>query len=266
MISPAFMAQLALSFLVGGLWVALSTVIAERFGTRLGGLVAGLPSTVVITLLFIGLTQGPAEASEATTVMPLVQGLNGLMIVVFLALARRGLAAALLAAASLWSGAAVLLLAVRFSSFPASVTGWLGLLAVCVWVVGRGMSIRSRPGTPMTFPARYVLFRALFGGTVISLAVLLGKTGGPLIGGVFAAFPAVFISTLVLSHLGRGPEFSRAVGKSLLLSGMISVPLYSIAVRYAYPARGLVAGTLLALLVAALIAFLLHRLTRPGDS
>ena len=52
----------------------------------MGGLIGGLPSTVVIALLFIGLTQSPQIAADTTTVMPLAQGLNGLFVLTFMRL------------------------------------------------------------------------------------------------------------------------------------------------------------------------------------
>jgi len=38
-------------------------------------MIGGLPSTVFVSLLFIGITQTPAAASETTTLMPLAQGI-----------------------------------------------------------------------------------------------------------------------------------------------------------------------------------------------
>jgi hypothetical protein len=55
----SFWIKLFLGFIVGSIWVTLTTVSAERFGSKVGGLIGGLPSTVVIALLFIGLTQSP---------------------------------------------------------------------------------------------------------------------------------------------------------------------------------------------------------------
>ena len=52
----SFWLKLILGFIVGSLWVTLTTVSAERFGSKVGGLIGGLPSTVVIALLDIMFT------------------------------------------------------------------------------------------------------------------------------------------------------------------------------------------------------------------
>jgi len=67
------------------------------------------------------------------------------------------------------------------------------------------------------------------------------------VGGIFATFPAMFISTLIITYQTGGAAVSRAVAKALMLSGMINVALYAIAVRYLYVSLGLAAGTILAL-------------------
>jgi hypothetical protein len=54
-------------------------------------MIGGLPSTVFVSLLFIGITQTPAAASETTTLMPLAQGINGVFIVTCLLYVQRGL-------------------------------------------------------------------------------------------------------------------------------------------------------------------------------
>jgi len=42
----------------------------DKFGTKVGGLIAGLPSTVVVALFFIGLSQGVQNVVESTSVVP----------------------------------------------------------------------------------------------------------------------------------------------------------------------------------------------------
>lgn len=243
-----FWFKLSLSFIVGSLWVTLTTLSAERFGSKLGGLIGGLPSTVVIALLFIGLTQSPQVAAQTTTVMPLAQGLNGLFILTFMLLIQRGLWSGLLWALLVWFIQSTLLYLLDIHALWISLIGWLLLLFFCYAVLEKWMKIPSLGKMDVSYPPSQLIWRALFGGMVIALAVFMGKLGGPLLGGIFGSFPAMFLSTLVITYNTGGPDFSRSVGKSLLISGLINVPLYEIVVRFLYPSLGLGLGTILALL------------------
>jgi len=46
----AFVLDLLLSFVVGGTWVVLASMAAQRFGGRVGGFIAGLPATSVLAI------------------------------------------------------------------------------------------------------------------------------------------------------------------------------------------------------------------------
>jgi uncharacterized membrane protein (GlpM family) len=249
-VDASFWFKLLLSFIVGSLWVTLTTLCAERFGSKIGGLIGGLPSTVVIALLFIGFTQSPQVAAQATTVMPLAQGLNGLFILAFMLLIRRGLWSGLLGALLVWFIQSTLLYLLDIHAFWISLIGWLILLFLCYAVLEKWMKISSLGKLRVSYPPFHLVWRALFGGLMIALAVFVGKLGGPLLGGIFGSFPAMFLSTLVITYTSGGLDFSRSVGKSLLISGLINVPLYEIVVRFLYPAVGLGVGTALALLIS----------------
>ena len=242
----SFWLKLALSFIVGSIWVTLTTIAAERYGSKIGGLIGGLPSTVVIALLFIGITQSPLVASQATTVMPLAQGLNGLFVLTYMLLIRRGLAAGLVSALLVWLIQSMLLLWLNLRQFGISILGWLLLLSLCYLIVEKWMKIASSGRVSVSYLPSQIAWRALFGGAVIAFAVFMGKLGGPLLGGIFGSFPAMFLSTLVITYRSGGAELARAVGKALLISGLINVPLYEIVVRYSYPRLGLGLGTALA--------------------
>jgi uncharacterized membrane protein (GlpM family) len=242
-----FWYKLLLSFVVGSAWVTLSTIAAERYGSKMGGLIGGLPSTAVVALLFIGLTQTPLVASEATTIMPFAQGLNGIFILVYLLLVRRGLLQGLLGALLVWFSLASVLIATGIRHFWVSVASWMLLVVSCYLAVERCMKIPSQGKVSIRCTSSQIAFRALFGGAVIAFAVFMGKLGGPLYGGIFATFPAMFLSTLVVTYRTGGAEFSRAVAKALMVSGLINVALYAMAVRYLYAWLGLTYGTGLAL-------------------
>jgi hypothetical protein len=84
-----FWLHLALAFIVGSIWVTLTTIAAERFGSKVGGLIGGLPSTAVDSFFFIGLSQTPVVSSQATTVFPLAYGITGLFLVLYATLATK---------------------------------------------------------------------------------------------------------------------------------------------------------------------------------
>jgi uncharacterized membrane protein (GlpM family) len=255
----SFWFKLALSFIVGSFWVTLTTLSAERFGSKVGGLIGGLPSTVVIALLFIGFTQSPQIAAQATTVMPLAQGLNGLFVLTFMLLIRRGLWRGLFGSLLVWFIQSTLLYLLDIHVFWISLLGWLVLLLFCYGVLEKWMKISSRAKLTISYPPSQLIWRALFGGAVIALAVFMGKLGGPLLGGIFGSFPAMFLTTLVITYNTGGPDFSRSVGKSLLISGLINVPLYEIVVRLLYPGVGLGLGTAFALLFSLGTGYLTFR-------
>ena len=254
----SFLLKLGLSFVIGSLWVTLTTQSAERFGSKVGGLIGGLPSTVVVALLFIGLTQSPEVAAQTTTVMPLAQGLNGLFVLTFMVFIQRGLWAGLSSAMFVWLVQSALLYLVKINVFWVSVVGWLALLAFCSLALVKWMNVRAFERMQVSYPAGQIIWRALFGGAVIALAVLMGKLGGALLGGIFGSFPAMFLSTLVITHKTGGASFSRAVGKSMLISGLINVPIYEILVRYLYPPLGLATGTVVALVCALITGYLTY--------
>lgn len=259
---PVFWYKLSLSFITGGIWVCLSTLAAERFGSRSGGLIGGLPSTAAVALFFMGLTQSPSAAAEAATIIPLAQGLNGLFIVTYLAFVRHGLVRGLAAGLGVWFLLAAALLALNIRSLAAALAGWLILTAVCWLLVEKWMRIPST-GKIQTVNSPLQLFgRVLFGGLVIAAAVLLGKIAGAGRGGIFAAFPAMFISTLVITYRTGGAGFSRAVAKALMISGLINVALYAVAVKYFYPAAGLLPGTAMSICVSLITGYLTSRILK----
>jgi uncharacterized membrane protein (GlpM family) len=118
------------------------------------------------------------------------------------------------------------------------------------------MKIPSQGKVVISYPPIQLAWRAIIGGGVIALAILMAKVGGPLLGGIFSSFPAMFLSTLVITYLAAGPTFSRSVGKSLLISGLVNVPLYEIMIRILYPTVGIGLGTAFALIFSMCTGYL----------
>jgi len=83
----ALFLHLFLGFVVGGSWIAIIAWFGERRGSRLGGFVAGLPSTVALGFLFIGWNQSAVIAVKATTTFPFFYSFAGVFLLSFAAIA-----------------------------------------------------------------------------------------------------------------------------------------------------------------------------------
>jgi uncharacterized membrane protein (GlpM family) len=261
-----FPLKLLLTALVGGSWVVLSTIIAERAGTKLGGVIAGLPSSSLIAFLFIGWTQSPQAAAQATTLAPLTMGVVALFNVVYALLYPRGFVLALASAVGVWLALALGVLALHIETYSLSLLGLVLLLGLSYWVLEKVLDIPSEGQRLMRYTPAQLTFRGILGGAIISFAVLMAQIGGPVVGGVFATFPNVMLSTMIVNHLNHGRAFSTAVVKSMTISGAITVTLYVTAVRYLYPTCGLALGTALSFALALLSGYLVYRFVRARMS
>src|SRR5207247_6475085 len=96
--------QLIVAFAVGRAWVTSATLVAERYGSEVGGLVGGLPAISIVSFLFIGLNQGPATASQAAAVFPLALSFTMSFLLVYAILSERGFQLAFVGALLVWVG------------------------------------------------------------------------------------------------------------------------------------------------------------------
>lgn len=254
-----FALKLILTFAVGGCWVVLSTVAAERAGSKVGGVIAGLPSSSLVAFFFIAWTQSPEAASLATTLGPLGMGVVALFNVVYALLYPAGFGRALAGSLGTWLLLSLGLLALNVRHYALSLLGLVLLALISYHILEHWLDIPSRGQQRIRYTPGQLAFRGLFGGTIIACAVLIAKLGGPIVGGVMATFPTVMLSTLILNHLNHGRAFASAVLKSMTVSGTINVTLYLTAVRYLYPACGLVLGTLLSFALSLLGGYLVYR-------
>ncbi len=257
-----FWFKLLQSFLVGSIWITLSTLIAEKYGSKIGGFIGGLPSTIIIALLFIGINQSPEAAVTATTVVPLMMGINGIFTLVYLVSVKRGLVTALVRAFLVWLALAGPLALSGLDHFPLSVFGWLVLMAFYYLAVEKFAHIPAHGKVVIHYTTVQIISRGLFAGSLIAFAVFMSKLAGPILGGIFSVFPVIFTSTMVIAYHSGGYKFSRAVVKTLVMSAMINVSIYAIAVRYSYDLLGLAWGTLAAIAVSAITAWLTFHFIR----
>ena len=253
-----FLLKLILTFIVGGLWINLGTIITEKYGTKIGGVIAGLPSTVAVTLFFIGWTQSAQFASQSTAIVPIVTGISGFFVAVYFLLAKRGIVLALTVSLLMWLVLSLTLVQLNFNNLLYSIIGLIFFIVISYFILEIKSKVKSEGKRIIHYTATQLAFRGTLGGSIMVLGVFLAKIGGPLIGGAFAAFPAMFLGTIIITHFAHGKDFSAAVMKVMVLSGTINVSVYAIAVRYFYILFGLFIGTVLSFAVSLVTGYLVY--------
>ena len=253
-----------LAFVAGSVWIAITSIISEKKGSVKGGILAGIPSTAALSFLFIGWSQSPNAAVQATNAFPLMISVTCAFPVLYAFFAQRGFRRGISAALIIWFSVSCAIVLVGLNNFSFSlIAGILVSVAVYYFLVNR-LRLESVTGSAKVYTRMGILERAVGAGSLVLLAVLLSRFGGPILGGVAAAFPAVYTSTLAILYKSKGIEFSRAMAKPLVTASLLTVIPFSIGVRYLYPSTGIWIGTLACYALVAPLALLSYFLTQRG--
>lgn len=255
MVDASILLHLVLAFTVGSLWVSIITIIAEKRGSVLGGILGGLPSTSAFSFFFIGINQSSTAAVQATTVFPLAFGVTSAYLFFYAFFAQKGFIRGITFSLTIWFAASALIVASGLNDFAFSLIGGT-VISVLTYFFFKKLKLHNLRGEKKVYKFHEIILRGLGAGSLVLLSVLLSQIGGSVLGGTAAAFPAVFTSTLVILNRSRGTEFSRAMTKPLVLSGILTIIPFSVAVRFLFPILGVWLGTLVSyLLVVPLVIF-----------
>jgi len=259
-VSDVSLFRLAASFVAGFAVVALVTTLADLFGEGPAGFLGGLPSTGPIGLLSIGITQSTEAAVKATTLFPLGFAVTFAFLLFYAFPARLRFWARMPLALGLWLLSAVAVSIWSPDDFALSVSVSAAVSLVVLYLRWRIRTERPRRLTISTGYLR-VAMRGVLGGSVVAMAVILSAVAGPLVGGVFAAAPAVWSSSLYVTNRAQGVQFSRSLTWPFMQTGILTVIPYAIAARYFFSVAGVWWGTLLAYLCMSPFAYVAWRLT-----
>ena len=259
-----FLVRLLLSFLIGGTWVTIITESTVKYGPRIGGLLAGFPSTVAFSLAFIGWTQSAATAVEATTALPLALAFTAAFPLVYAFLAKGGrFRFALAGSLAFWGIASFVLSAVSITlgaDYRVSLVGFYVISTVFYITLARKQKPRVT-GRPVRLTPFEWVWRFVLAGGIVVCAVLFSSTLGPLVGGVFASFPAIITSTIYIVKRVEGVEASRGIAVPVMISTLFTIVPYTAVVRYSFPILGVLFGTIAAYAVAIPLSFVAYYLT-----
>lgn len=251
-----FLLRVALSFALGGLAVALFTTAAERLGSHVGGLLLSFPVKVTIALVLIAMNEGVDVASQAAGAVPLGLGINLVFLMATALLVRRYAPwPAMIGALGIWLVVGIVGVLWVPGVAPWDVLAFLVPYAIGLAILPRHAGAKPRKREGDVFGVAGMLTRAAGAGTIVALAVVLARVGGPLLGGLASVFPSGWITTMVILTREHGPEFTGATVR-VMVAGSVAPVGFGLSVWWLYPTIGVLGGTLAALGVALALSLL----------
>lgn len=247
--------QILIPFLLSAFIVILITILAERYGTKVGGIFGTIPSTIIIAFIFIALNQGIDFAKASVSVVPMQMGVNLIFLLSFVLLAYKSLLLALTGSMIVWTFFSFLIYHFNFSHLGLSV-GIYGVCLVCIFCYLEYIQkIPSVGKMAITYTPKKILLRGFLAGIIIAISVILSNTSAVL-SGIFSIFPAIFTSTMIIALKEHGPQFTSGIAKSMTI-GSMSVVSYAISIYFLFPLYGIWLGSLLAFSISFCITLLI---------
>lgn len=247
--------QTILPFIFSAMIVIIITVIAEKYGTKVGGILGTLPSTIIIAFIFIALNKGILFASISAAVVPAEMGINLIFLFLFTILVHKSTALALTGSLTIWTLLSVLLFFTSLENMLISVIIYIISLITTFLILEKIKKIQSLGNVKVHYTTKKIILRGITAGLIIALAVFLSNID-PTLSGIFSIFPAIFISTMLITVKEHGTEFSGAIAKSMIF-GSQSVMAYVISVYLLYPKFDILFGTIYSFLIAFIITLIL---------
>jgi hypothetical protein len=246
-----FLANVVASFFLAGSLIALLTLLAERFGSRTGGLITNLPSNILITMIFISLTHGTGFVKLMVPAIPVGMLIDTFFLVAFILLLRYSLFAAVTGSLLTWLILAFLANLIRSDHLWINLPVYLVItLLVWLWIEYR-YHIPSVGRSDRRYTPSQIALRALFAGGIVGGVVLVSRFVPAYLTGIISTFPAVLFSSMVILAVNQGKEFARATGKVMIIASS-NIVVYAMGVYYTFPTLGIATGTVISFIMAFL--------------
>ncbi|HLP61129.1 MAG TPA: DUF3147 family protein [Candidatus Deferrimicrobium sp.] len=249
------------SFVIAGLWIGGFTLLAERLGSKKGGLLANLPSTILIALVFVALVQDARFAARATGAVPIGMLIDTLFLFVFILTVKSGLVKAVFFSLSTWVVLAYLAQKIHSTNIAVNILFYFIITAAAYIWLEYVVHIPAQEKSRKKYTPGAFFIRVLFAGSVVAGTTIISSFAGTYWVGLFSTFPAVMLSSMVILTLNQGANFARATGKIMILSST-NIIIYALGVSLTYPTIGIVFGTIVSFAMAFLWVMLLHPLVQ----
>lgn len=270
------MTKLIATAIFAGVVAILATVVIERLGGKLGGILATIPTTIVpASFGFWFLSNQPTEFENALWSVPAGMLLNAAFLHSWhwmpklIMVTHRWFKLCLVIACSLsfWLVLAIMSVIVleRLIDFMPIV----GISSLVIQVVYGYMASRAHP--PVIKSKKKIgifalLARGVMAATAIAAATLTIALGHPILAGVASVFPAIFLTIMVSVWISQGEGFpATAVGPMML--GSTSVGAFALISIWSFPGLGPAVGSLIAwFLSLAFVSFPCAKLLEARNS
>lgn len=247
--------QIVLPFVLSALVVILITVIAEKYGTKVGGIIGTLPTTIIIAFVFIALNRGVDFASESSAVVPAEMGINLIFLCIFAILAYKSLFSGLTIGFAFWIIFSSILFFTDMNNIYISLSLFFASMVATFIVLEKVKKIKSQGRQKVHYTPFKIILRGILTGTIIAVSVALSNLD-PVLSGIFSIFPAIFMSTMIISYREHGPDFSAGIAKSMIF-GSLSVMSYVTVIHFLYPSHGIFVGSLFAFIIAVFVSLVI---------
>ena len=251
--------KLVLTAAFAGIIAVLATVAIERFGGKLGGVLATLPTTIIpASLGFWYLSQSHEAFIIALWSVPIGMLLDAVFLhswrwlpgVVTQPSPRVRLVCIVAASLGLWFVLALVVVSSIQNFLP-----YIHIIGgtACAIQIGYGLYASPRTSSKQavyqSVPISTLALRGVMAGAAIAAATLIIAIGHPILAGVASVFPAIFLTIMVSVWLSQGPTAQgNAVGPMML--GSTSVSVYALVASWSLPQFGPALGVVLALCIA----------------
>jgi len=250
--------QAIIPFLLSALIVIIIMFIAEKYGTKTGGIFGTLPSTIVIAFIFIAINKGVDFASQSVAVVPAELGVNLIFLFFFSIFAKKSTIQAFILSIASWTILSSILVIFNLINIYISITIFFISLIFTFTILEKYKKIPSTGNVKVHYTPRKIAFRGILAGIIIAISVMLSNVGA-VISGIFSVFPAILTSTMLIASHEHGPKFASGMAKSMIL-GISSVMTYATVIHFLYPLYGIVWGTLYAYLISIVVTLVIFKL------
>ncbi len=256
--------QLLVSFIVGGFFITLLALIAERANENISGIIMMFPSTIVLGFFFLGITTSAEKVALVVpaTLIPLGIVVFSSVIYIYSSIffsnyikSKIGqIIITFLVNSSIWFVLASPFALWKFQNLFLGIIGFFILITMAHIILNKHAF--HEKVIRLKYSKIQIVMRAVFTGGIIATVVFFCKVFNPFWGGVFTMYPAATFATLLIFHFYYEPRQLFYFMKKAPL-GSLSLFVYAISAMLLFPKAGVIMGTIASYAISLSFSLLL---------